>query len=48
MPLQTFTFENILNSNIVMRIQAHFYEAAIEILKREIKSPEDYRQITSD
>jgi hypothetical protein len=41
--MKEYIFENILNSNIEIRIKAHYYSQAMELLLSVTRNIEDYR-----
>jgi len=43
-PIKTYTFENILNSNIKIEIKAYSQEQAMDILFMEVVCSNDYKQ----
>ena len=41
--MKEFIFENILNSNIEIRIKAHYYAQAMDLLLSATRNIDDYR-----
>ena len=42
-PKKTFTFENLLNSNIKVVIEAYTPQQASDLLNSAVKEPNDYK-----